>query len=211
MLDSARNFLCNATDPKYEADDIIGTLAKHFENDIPVRIMTKDRDALQVVSDNTHVWLTGTKNETKDIPDGCQEFDPAAVKKIFGVYPKQFADLKALSGDASDNIPGVPGVGDKTAVPLLSKFNSIEELYDYIESHKEVDCKKLFQELGIKRSPLKQLLNHKDSAVISKQLALIAEVPMDVELGDLRYVFDIPEIDFLFSKLEFNSLIDMVA
>lgn len=198
--------------PNYEADDLIGTLARKFQNEVSIRILTKDRDAMQLVSNQSYVWLMNGNKETNGIPDGSQQFDPAAVKETFGVYPKQFPDLKALAGDSSDNIPGVPGVGEKTAVPLLSEFNSIEELYSFIENPKnEEGFKFLLQEMCIKRSPLKQLLKHKDSAFMSKQLAVITDVPMDVKLARLEYAFNIPELELLFNRLEFSSLIRMIA
>ncbi|MED9957682.1 MAG: 5'-3' exonuclease H3TH domain-containing protein, partial [Christensenellales bacterium] len=105
--------------PAYEADDILGTLARLCEEQsLPALLVTGDRDALQLVTERTHVLYT-----RRGITDTV-EFDPQTVQAVYGVSPAQIPDLKGLMGDSSDNIPGVPGVGEKTAVRLLAQYGT---------------------------------------------------------------------------------------
>lgn len=195
-------------DNKYEADDFCGTLAMKFEEEVPVRIYTKDNDYLQLVSDNTRLWLAYTTQEKADelfkkynidkdsisVPDKSFELTPELVKREFGVKPCQIADLKGLIGDKSDNIKGVAGVGEASAVPLLCEYETIENLYDNIrnlDKKSEKELKDYWKtKLSIKRSPLSYLLKESDedlvgekSAIISKQLAVIKR---DIDLGELK-------------------------
>jgi DNA polymerase-1 len=110
----------------YEADDIIGTIAKRFS--IPTYIYTGDRDAYQLVDDTTTVCFT--KKGVSDLLELTSE----NFKEIVGIYPKQIIDLKALMGDKSDNIPGVSGVGEKSAYKLLEEYGTLEGVYENIES-----------------------------------------------------------------------------
>lgn len=214
----------------YEADDIIGTLAKRFETEMPVYILTKDQDALQLVTDHTHVWLGTSKAEELyksrgiqpkmlRVPDGSFEYTPVTFEEEYGLRPIQMIDKKALEGDSSDNIPGVKGVGEKAAVPLLQEYGTIEHLYEAIEGmnpHEEAEMKVLFKAMGISRSPLAYLLKEsndelcgKEAAILSKTLATIhTSIPQlgTVTTADVRLQLNVEETQAKFAELEFTSL-----
>lgn len=149
----------------YEADDIIGTVSKICDsNGIECMIATGDKDDLQLASDKTKVILTVTKNGVNE----TKIYDADAVKERYNVTPSEFVDVKALMGDASDNIPGVKGIGEKTAMSLVEKYKSIEYIYENIDT------------IEIKGAMLEKLKNGKESAFLSKQLATIdTNVPID--------------------------------
>ena len=151
--------------PGYEADDIIGTVSKICEdNDIECYIATGDKDDLQLASDKTKVILTVTKQGYND----TTVYDDSAVKERYNVTPTEFIDVKALMGDPSDNIPGVAGVGEKTAMSLIEKYHSIEYIYENID------------EIGLKGAMYKKISEGRESAFMSKELAtIIRDVPMD--------------------------------
>lgn len=157
----------------YEADDFAGSLAKRFQNEIPVFLHTKDEDYLQLVDTNTRVWLGSSKADKMfedlglnrqefNVPDGFFEFTLSTLEDIKGLEPYQIVEYKALCGDTSDNIPGVKGVGEKAVIPLLQEYGNIESIYDTIEnlsSKEEKELKKFFKEsLGIGRSPISYML-----------------------------------------------------
>ena len=215
---------------EYEADDIIGTFAKQFEQSIPTYILTKDQDALQLVSEYTRLWLMTSKAkemykelgiETKglNIPDNVFEYTPIYVEEFYGVRPVQIIDKKALEGDSSDNIPGVKGVGPKAVGPLLNEFGTVEEIYDYIENTPEKEAKEFFKELGI-RSPLAALLKEdenelvgKRAAYLSKELATIntqIEELFNVQIADLELNVDFEAMLLKFKELEFKSLVEQM-
>ena len=151
----------------YEADDIIGTVARICEESgVECLIATGDKDDLQLVSDKTKVILTVSKqgyNETT-------VYDEAAVKERYHVTPTEFIDVKALMGDASDNIPGVKGIGEKTAMSLIEKFHSIEYIYDNID------------DIGLKGAALQKMKDGKDMAFLSKELAtIVKDVPIELD------------------------------
>src|SRR5690606_14153693 len=115
--------------PGYEADDVLGTIARQArELGVPVHIITGDRDLLQLVDENTVVELPPGRYERN-----ASIFDEAAVIEKYGVKPEQIVDMKAMTGDTSDNIPGVAGVGDKTAVSLLQKYGTLDNIYEHLE------------------------------------------------------------------------------
>ena len=114
--------------PGYEADDILGTLASH-SGSAACTIATGDRDSLQLVSESVNVLLAATKMG-RPVTD---RYTPEAVREKYGVEPEKLIDIKALMGDSSDNIPGVPGIGEKTALALISKFGSLQGVYDNID------------------------------------------------------------------------------
>ncbi len=179
----------------YEADDIIGTVANYADKrGIDTIIYTGDKDLLQLVSDNVSVYLT-----RKGISE-VEAYGPKEIKEKYNLFPKQIIDLKGLMGDASDNIPGVLGVGEKTALKLLHQFNSVEELMDNID---KVVGEKLKD----------KLTDNKEKAILSKQLATIySSVPMELNLDN--YKLDEPnneKICQLFTKLEFHSLIERMG
>ena len=182
----------------YEADDIIGTVSKICEeNNLECYIATGDKDDLQLASDKTKVILTVTKsgyNETT-------VYDDAAVKERYNVTPTEFIDVKALMGDPSDNIPGVAGVGEKTAMSLIEKYHSIEYIYENID------------DIGLKGAMYKKISEGRESAFMSKELAtIIRDVPMeDFSVDKCVYKGFSENADEslypLLKKLELNSII----
>lgn len=172
----------------YEADDVLGTVACMSASlGVPVTILTGDRDLLQLVDANTRVLLAGR--------GGNEEFDAAAVEDSLGVRPDQVVDFKALTGDASDNIPGVRGVGKKTAVSLLNKYGTLEAIYDHLD---EVESKRF-------RSAL---IDGREDAFLSRTLArIVTDIPIAFDLEACRTVdFDRASVADLLRQLEFRSL-----
>ncbi len=146
--------------PGYEADDVLGTLAARFQDEIPVTVISGDRDLLQLVGGGCEIVLMRALDRTK-------RYDPDEVQADFGIAPRQVPDWKGLMGDASDGIPGVPGIGEKTAVRLLQVAPTLEELLADPERVTPPRIRDL-------------LLTHREQAIFSKQLATIA---CDVDLG----------------------------
>ena len=177
----------------YEADDIIGTLSRQAdEEDFETIIITGDRDLTQLATDNVTIYYT--KKGVTDVDHYTPEF---IAEKYQGLVPKQIIDMKGLMGDTSDNIPGVAGVGEKTAIKLLNQFESVEGVYEHIE---EVTAKKLKE----------KLINSKDDALMSKDLATInVHSPIEVSLEDTKLTLqdDTTEKIELFKKLEFKQLL----
>lgn len=155
----------------YEADDIIGTLARKFEDEIDTVIWTKDQDAIQLVNERVRLWLITSKAydmykeqglNIKDLalPPGVFEHTHFSIEEDYGLMPIQIIDKKALEGDTSDNIPGVKGVGEKSVVPLLQEFKTLEGIYDYLENNTVAEIKEFFKDwLKIKSSPLMKLMD----------------------------------------------------
>lgn len=203
-------------DENLEADDFLGSLSMQFENDLPVYLYTKDQDALQLVSERTRLWLITSKaddlkkefGQEGNIPNGAFEFTPDLVKEIYGLFPSQIVDKKALEGDSSDNIPGVRGVGEKATVPLLQELGTLENIYAFSEDAE--GFKILCKDLGI-RSPLKALLAGREMAMLSKKLATIQRKQIDVTLDDLRLNIDQDGLNRKFAELGFKSLIKTEA
>ena len=173
----------------YEADDIIGTLSREADEagDYETFIISSDLDMLQIVDDNTHMWriLKGFSNIEKiNVPE---------LEAKYGIKKSQFLDLKALKGDSSDNIPGVPGIGEKTAVKLLNDYGTLDNIYNNIDN--------------ISGSTKTKLEAGKDSAYLSKKLAKIMfDAPLNLSaLPD--FSFDKEKIISGLKKLQFNSLI----
>lgn len=177
----------------YEADDIIGTLSRQAdEEDFETIIITGDRDLTQLATDNVTIYYT--KKGVTDVDHYTPKF---IAEKYNGLVPKQIIDMKGLMGDTSDNIPGVAGVGEKTAIKLLNQFESVEGVYEHIE---EVTAKKLKE----------KLINSKDDALMSKDLATInVHSPIEVALEDTKLTLqdDTTEKIELFKKLEFKQLL----
>lgn len=175
----------------YEADDIIGTLSKNAEAaGMKCIILTGDGDALQLVTDNTLVYLT-----KKGITE-ISIYNPAMVKEKWEVEPEQMIEIKALMGDSSDNIPGVAGVGPKTAIKLIKEYGSLENLYDHLE---EVNGKKLKE----------NLTTHRDMAFLSRELATIhRDIEIDCAMDDyLVKEINRAELMQLYEVLEFKGLL----
>jgi DNA polymerase-1 len=174
----------------HEADDIICYLARGAaEKDVDVRIVTGDRDFFQLVGGRIKV-LYNRRGITDII-----EMDKAAVEARYGVPPKKYVDLKALEGDNSDNLPGVPGVGTKTAAKLIQRYGTAEE----VVAHAEEQTPKL----------AKNLRAHAEQVVLNKKLSTLVEVPLEVELSELELSpWDLDAIRELFVSLEFRSLLE---
>ncbi len=178
----------------YEADDIIGTVSAICEkNDIKCMVATGDKDDLQLASDMTNIILTVSRQGVSD----TVVYDDKAVVEKYGVTPKQFIDVKALMGDASDNIPGVAGIGEKTAIKLICEFGSIEALYADLDNS------------GLKGATLKKVTEGKDSAFLSKTLATIdRKVPInfDIEASRFNEEYNVDELSAILSRLELSSV-----
>ncbi|KUG02585.1 dna polymerase i [hydrocarbon metagenome] len=199
-------------DANLEADDLIGSLAKQFEQQLPTYIYTKDQDCLQLVSDYTRLWLnTGKADELKKeynvsgIPDNCFEFTPYYVKEVYGLDPIQIIDKKALEGDTSDNIPGVKGVGEKACIPLLQEYGTIEMIYEALEDD-EKSFKENCKALGV-RTPVKALKEGKESAFLSKNLATIRCKNLEVTLDELTLAVNEIALNRKYKEFEFKSLV----
>lgn len=179
----------------YEADDIIGTLAKSAEKDgFEVKIFSGDKDLTQLATEGTTVAIT-----KKGITD-VEYYTPEHVREKYGLTPEQIIDMKGLMGDSSDNIPRVPGVGEKTAIKLLKQFHTVEELLSSID---EVSGKKLKEKLE----------EFKEQALMSKELATITtEAPLEVSLDSLGYEgFDREAVVKIFKDLGFHSLLERIG
>ena len=178
----------------YEADDIIGTFAVHAPADVEVIIVTGDRDELQLVDTRTKVYYT--KRGISDI----QIFDEAEFAANYeGLVPKQLIELKGLMGDASDNIPGVPGVGPKTALKLIKEYGDVETVLENID---KVSGKALKAKLA----------DNKESALLSKKLATICtEAPVDTDIAKYALAPLREEARTLMQDLEFRNMYDRFA
>lgn len=179
----------------YEADDIIGTLTRLADQEgWETKVFTGDKDMLQLVSENVHVALT-----RKGISE-VEYYDLAKLEEKYQLKPKQIIDLKGLMGDSSDNIPGVPGVGEKTALKLLYQFETVEKVYENLE---QVSGKKLKENLA----------NHRDDAFLSKELATIErQAPIDLLLEETVYNgYESEKVVPFFKELAFESLLARVG
>ena len=177
------------TCPAFEADDILGTMARRCEEaGIPALLVTGDRDSMQLVSSTSHVLYT--KRGVSDVV----RYTPEKVLEDFGVTPEQIPDLKGLMGDSSDNIPGVPGIGEKTAVKLLAAYGTIENAFD----HAETDLK------GKQRE---KMIDGRLSGLMSKKIATITRyVPLEETIEDCR-LGDMTGVLPVFERLQLKSLI----
>ena len=174
----------------YEADDLIGTVARlGEENDFKVYIVTGDKDAIQLASHKTTTLIT--KKGVGEV----EEYNYDSVLERYEMTPTQFIDLKGLMGDKSDNIPGVPGVGEKTGIKLLKQYSTIENLIEHTDE--------------LKGSIKKKIEENKDLALMSKELAtIITNVPIEVKLEDLAYGdYNKDDVVEKFKEFGFTSLI----
>jgi len=175
----------------YEADDIIGTVSRMCrEDDVECYILTGDKDDLQLATDTTKILLTVTKGGTTT----TTEMDSDDVEDTYGVTPKQFIDVKGLMGDTSDNVPGVKGIGEKTAFEYIKKFKSIESLYENLDDS------------IVKPAARQKLIDGKDMAFLSKKLCTIdLNVPLEFSIEDATVrEYDIPRLTELYTNLEFQ-------
>lgn len=179
----------------YEADDILGTIAnKNESNNIYTYILTGDRDSFQLISDYTSVIMPSNKPGKTEYT----VYDKELLKEKYNILPYQVIEVKSLKGDASDNIPGVKGIGDKTAFSLIGKYDNIENIYNNIDS--------------IETTPKikEKLINDKEMAILSHKLATIdLNVPIDLDY-DKSILCDVnkEEVYKLFKKLEFNKFLN---
>jgi DNA polymerase-1 len=178
----------------FEADDVIGSVARWAaeEKGLGVKIITGDKDLLQLVTDRVVVNLAGAKlSDAKD-------FFPEDVKKKLGVLPEKVVDFKALCGDSSDNIPGVKGIGEKTAVKLLESYGDLESIFDHID---EIS--------GRAKSALE---GSKDVAFLSQKLSqIVTDLDVKIDLEQARIDrFNPKAVEDLFRELEFRTLTDQL-
>jgi len=178
-------------DDRYEADDLIGTLAAYWrERGHPLCIVTSDKDLAQLI-EKPDTWWDFSRN---------QKLNHARIKDKFGVFPEQIADYLALTGDAVDNIPGVPGVGPKSAVALLNHFDDLDALWNRIDE---------VQHLSVRgaKSLHKKLIQHKSAAELARRLTVIeTRVPSALQNpGVNRGELDQARLNRLFDEMEFGG------
>ncbi|HKJ18468.1 MAG TPA: 5'-3' exonuclease H3TH domain-containing protein [Xanthomonadales bacterium] len=180
-------------DPEYEADDIIGTLSEHWRGQgHPVCVVTSDKDLTQLVREGDY-WWDFSRN---------QKLSPAGIKDKFGVTPEQIADYLALVGDSVDNIPGVPGVGPKSATALLEHFGNLDSIFERLAEVEHLSVR------GAK-SLMKKLNDHRDAAELARSLTGIhLQVPCALEEPDiLRSDTDEAALHQLFDQLAFGNML----
>lgn len=181
----------------YEGDDIIGTLSRYGEQKgLEVVILSGDRDTFQLATDNVRINIPRTKAGKTE----TEIFNREKVKEVYGIEPKQLIEVKGLQGDTSDNIPGVPGIGEKTALSLVQKYGTIDNLYKKLESG----------EADIKGKQKEKLEENKDLAYLSRTLGEInTQVPIEDTLEELKLEeWDKPKVLEIFKELNFKRYID---
>lgn len=212
--------------PEYEADDFVGSLCEKYKGkDIDIRFITKDRDYFQLVNKYVKGWyLVGESMKDtliskygiqENIPNGMYEYDENIIKKEYGIYPNQVADWKGISGDASDNLPGIKGISDKTAIPLLQNYGSLESILVAIKNAKEKGFEKELksfwkEQLKITRPQLNLFLENEEIGLLCKELAIIKT---DIEVDNLdTYQLNIDYDKFfkLCNQLELYDLADNI-
>lgn len=172
----------------YEGDDVLGTLSRRYEDSLPVYIVTGDRDALQLSDEHVTVLLTRK---------GISQMDamtPEAVMKKYQITPSQVIDMKALMGDASDNIPGVRGVGEKTALKLITRYKTLDGIYDHLDE--------------VKGALHKKLEADKEAAYLSYDLATIRrDIPLESTLDEMKQPVHLDEMNALFRRLGMDTMV----
>jgi len=186
--------ICVIEEEGFEGDDILGSLSKKFgAPDMAVQIITGDRDNLQLVTEHSHVFLT-----KKGISD-MLEVTLDNMEELYGYGPDKVIEMKALMGDSSDNIPGVPGVGEKTALKLITEYGNLESVYDHIE---DISGKKLKE----------RLVENKELAFLSRELATIkTDMELSYKVEDFVQNFHASEVQPLFETLGFTKLTPRIA
>ena len=182
--------------PGYEADDIIATLCERLANQgCELVVVSSDKDLMQLVTDGIKLL-----DSAKDRWIGTDE-----VREKFGVTPEQVTQVMGLMGDASDNIPGVKGIGEKTASALIQQFQSLENLFDHLDD---------MEQMKLRGAPrIRQILEAgKDQAFLSRALATVKrDVPLDTGLEELKFTeFNLEKTRTLFTELEFTNLIKLI-
>ena len=181
----------------YEGDDILGTLAKYGEKQgLEVTILSGDRDTFQLASDHITIRIPRTKAGKTETED----YNRAKILEEYGLEPEQLIEVKALQGDTSDNIPGVPGIGPKTAISLIQKYHSVKELYEKIEAGED----------DLKGKQKENIVNNKESAEMSRTLGEIdTQVPIEDTLEELKTEeWDKQKVLEIFEELHFNRYIE---
>lgn len=179
--------------PGYEADDVLGTMARQCEEKgMQVSVLSGDRDLLQLATKHTKIRIPKTKHGKTEIEDYLEE----QVLEKYQVTPQEFIDVKALMGDTADNIPGVPGIGEKTATKLITQYHSVDSVYEHIDE--------------LKTSKMKQsLIENREQALLSRKLAeicTVCELQFDIEQAHIDNFYT-PEAYALFQKLEFKNML----
>ena len=181
----------------YEADDVLGTLArKGEEKGIEVVLLTGDRDSFQLATDKVKIYIPRTKAGKTE----TEIFDKSKVEEVYGVEPLQMIEVKGLMGDTSDNIPGVPGIGEKTALSIIKKYETIDKLYEAIENNAD----------DLKGKQREKIIDNKDLALLSRTLGTInVNVPIEKDIEDLKLKnWDNKEVLSIFEELRFNRYIE---
>lgn len=181
----------------YEGDDIIGTLSKYGEEKgLEVIILSGDRDTFQLATDNVKIHIPRTKAGKTE----TEIYDRNKVKEVYGIEPKQLIEVKGLQGDTSDNIPGVPGIGEKTALSLIQKYETIDNLYKKLEAGED----------DLKGKQKEKIKENKDLAYLSRTLGEInTQVPINDTLEELKTEeWDKPKVLEIFKELNFKRYID---
>lgn len=181
----------------YEADDVLGTLSRIGENSgLDVVLLTGDRDSFQLATDKVSIYIPRTKAGKTE----TEIFNRDKVLEVYGVEPKQMIEVKGLQGDTSDNIPGVPGIGEKTALSLVKKYGTIDHLYECVESNTD----------DLKGKQREKIAENKELAMLSKTLGTInLETPIEKSIDDLKMKeWNKSEVYKIFKELKFNRYID---
>lgn len=222
--------ICQFMDEEFEADDFAGSLCRRFEADIPVCVMSKDHDYLQLGSERTSVWLM--YNDAKSVedlrkkypdadeyaPDKAFPLTPKRIRDEFGVWPHSIPALKGLMGDSADNIKGVPGVGPQTAVALIAHYETVASLYEAIDADtsKKHEAINAFwkEKLGIERTPLGRLVKESEEELVGRKAAFLCEelatirldLPIAKTLEDLCFAPDWKRMYAILQELDIQSL-----
>lgn len=189
--------ICIIEKEGYEADDVIGTLAKYGQKEgLDVTILTGDRDSFQLVDEKIKVRIPRTKMGKTETED----YTKAKILEEYGLEPEKLIEVKGLMGDTSDNIPGVPGVGEKTAINLIKEYGKIEDLYNRLENNTDT----------VKGKMREKLVQNKELAFLSKVLGTIdINVPLEIELEEIEVKpWNDNEVLDIFKKLKFNRYIE---
>ena len=181
----------------YEADDVLGTLSRYGEKQgLEVIILSGDRDTFQLATNKITIRIPHTKGGKSE----TDEYDEKKIEEKYGLKPKQLIEVKGLQGDASDNIPGVPGIGEKTALKLIQEYGSIDNLYKKIEEEKD----------NLKGKQREKIIENKELAILSRTLGTInVEVPIKDDLNDFKVEeWDKEKVLEIFKELNFNRYIE---
>ncbi len=181
----------------YEGDDILGTLSVFGEKQgLDVTVLSGDRDNFQLATDKVTIRIPRTKAGKTEVED----FNREKIIETYGVEPKQLIEVKGLQGDSSDNIPGVPGIGEKTALSLIKKYGSIQNLYEKVEKGED----------DLKGKQKENIVNNKELAMLSRELGTInLEAPVEMSMEELKVEeWNKPEVLRIFKELNFNRYIE---